>query len=61
MTIKIFDCCSDKTKLFTGTPEQLVVQLDDYYGWLKRYNPVDLKERLSLLGRQQFFFVSVED
>jgi hypothetical protein len=61
MTIKIYDASSEETTVFSGTPEDLVVQLDVRYTWLKRYKPTCLPDMIKLLSRQQMLFVSVEE
>ena len=59
MTIEVFDAADQQIKKFAGTPEQLIVQLDTYYPWLKRYEFNGLQDIVSHLSRQQMFFVKV--
>ena len=61
MTIKIVNASSKETRVFNGTPEELVPQLGARYSWLKRYRPTCLPDILRLLSRQQMLFVSVEE
>lgn len=59
MTIEVLNAADQQVVKFTGTPEQLVSQLDTYYSWLKRYESNGLQDMISHLNRQQMFFVKV--
>jgi hypothetical protein len=60
MNIKVYNAATEKTKVFSGTPEQLIAQLDGSYPFLKRYEPNGLQDMLKHLSRQQLYFVTVE-
>jgi hypothetical protein len=60
MTVKVYNAATEETETFTGTPEQLIAQLDIAYPFLKRYSPNGLQDMLKHLGRQQLYFVTVE-
>jgi hypothetical protein len=61
MIVKVYDASTDKTKEFQGTTDQLILQLDTYYTWLKRYQPNGLKEMIKHLRNHQMYFVTVEE
>lgn len=61
MYVEVYSISSDKTDVFSGTPEQLRNQLLATYPFLDRYKNSSLQEDLSKLSQQQNFMVSVRD
>ena len=62
MKVTIYNCYSEETQTFQGSPEQLRNQLNAAFPFLKRYNGQSLQEDLSKISQQQAYMVtSTED
>ena len=61
MKITVFDAGTNHTRVFEGTPEELIVKLDSCYKWLSRYKPKDLNDRIGTLRNHQMLFLEVTE